>query len=98
MTGLKHLVSKAIENHIEKKAAKDGSATAIIPGSPIIEFAASEQGKKWTQITDVLEKDGLSKSFSGIIVNGRVSIRRCNLIKTPATLNHFSIGRRSFTH
>jgi hypothetical protein len=73
ITELKTFFSKAIENQNEKKVTEGESAKAVTPGSPIIELAASEQGKKWIDLTEALEKDGLPKSFSGIVINGRVS-------------------------
>jgi hypothetical protein len=97
MAGLKTLFAKAIENHTEKNPAQDGSAKAVTPGSPIIEFVASEQGKKWTQLSDALEKDGLSKSFSGIVINGRVSIEMALSRHFEANFLHFFTGRRALT-
>ena len=67
---LKQLEEETVADHVP-------SVEAIIPGSPIIEHVASEQGKHWSHIFSVLEQDGLSKSFIGAVVNGRVSFYSC---------------------
>lgn len=46
---------------------------SIIPGSPIIDMVAKEQSKKWKALIEAFENDGLEKTFSGVIMNGRVS-------------------------
>ncbi|KAI7903194.1 UDP-glucose:glycoprotein glucosyltransferase-domain-containing protein [Cokeromyces recurvatus] len=70
---LKELLSRAIENYIPNQSFKDKSSIeAIIPGSPIIEMVSSEQSKKWITLAEAFEKDGIEKSFFGVIINGRV--------------------------
>lgn len=78
ITGLKTVFASAIKDFAEKTESTDNSVKSTVPGSPIIEFVATEQGKKWNQLSSALEKDGLSKYFSGILINGRVSRRHCN--------------------
>lgn len=75
MAELISLFSREIETRDEQKVSVDGTATAITPGTPIIELVASEQSKKWIELADTFEKDGLDKLFSGIIINGRVSLK-----------------------
>lgn len=69
-------LSKLVENAIEQldKQSSEGNLVpeAIIPGSPIIEMEAKAQSNNWKNLVSVLEKDGLDKSFHGVIVNGRV--------------------------
>lgn len=70
---LEGIFSRAVEEFDEESKVSDKSAEAIVPGSPIVEILATKQGKKWAHLYDALEKDGISRSFSGIVINGRVS-------------------------
>lgn len=46
----------------------------IIPGTPITEIVAKAQREKWSNLHTALAKDGLEPDFTGIIMNGRVTI------------------------
>lgn len=68
---------QAIVTHTEKakKAHAETPPKALLPGSPIIEYAATEQGQKWIDLTNDFAKDGVKQPFFGIVINGRVSSR-----------------------
>lgn len=69
-------LSKLVKNAIEQldKQSSEGNLVpeAIIPGSPIIELEAKVQSNNWKNLVNALEKDGLHKSFHGVIINSRV--------------------------
>lgn len=70
---LKELVSYALQSGEFESNTDSSNQERIIPGSPIIDMVAKEQSKAWIDLFDALERDGLDKSFRGIIINGRVS-------------------------
>ncbi|CEP14268.1 hypothetical protein [Parasitella parasitica] len=69
-------LSKFVENAIEQVNKRSSSGNlapeSIIPGSPIIEMEAKAQSENWKALVDALGKDGLDKSFNGIVVNSRL--------------------------
>lgn len=69
---LSKLVENAIEQLDKQPFEENLVPEAIIPGSPIIEMEANAQSNNWKNLVNALEKDGLHKSFHGVIVNGRV--------------------------
>ncbi|KAI9244442.1 UDP-glucose:glycoprotein glucosyltransferase-domain-containing protein [Helicostylum pulchrum] len=69
---LKYLFMQAIASLTDKKVSTDGTSKMITPGSPIIELVATENGKKWAELANKFEKDGVAQPFSGIVINGRV--------------------------
>ncbi|KAL9537626.1 hypothetical protein MBANPS3_011610 [Mucor bainieri] len=72
MTQVATLVKNAIEQLDSDSFEGNVVPEAIIPGSPIIEMEAKAQSIHWSHLVNALEKDGLGRSFQGIVVNGRV--------------------------
>ncbi|KAI8639247.1 UDP-glucose:glycoprotein glucosyltransferase-domain-containing protein [Parasitella parasitica] len=69
---LSKLIENAIEPMVKQSYGGNSVPEFIIPGSPIIEMEAKAQSDGWKNLADALEKDGLERSLSNIIVNGRV--------------------------
>lgn len=74
LTELLVLFSRKIESLDKKEASVEGIPKAITPGSPIIEFVATQRSNGWNELNDLFKKDGIEENFFGIIINGRVNI------------------------
>lgn len=75
ITELIALFSQEIKTQDKIETYTDTLPEAITPGSPVIEFVASKQSQKWSKLAGLLERDGLQMDFSGIVINGRVSLK-----------------------
>jgi hypothetical protein len=90
---LKELVFYALESDEFESNTDTTNQQRVIPGSPIIEMVAKEQSKKWVDLFDAFENDGLDKSFRGVVLNGRVK----HLNSKPWYItNSISVDCRSF--
>ncbi|KAI8366128.1 UDP-glucose:glycoprotein glucosyltransferase-domain-containing protein [Blakeslea trispora] len=69
---IKEIVDLAIENYADSENTGNTKVEAIIPGSPTINMEAKTVSKRWIDLNENLQQQGIQKGFFGLVLNGRV--------------------------
>jgi UDP-glucose:glycoprotein glucosyltransferase len=73
MRSIQTIIEKELTEAFDEPKLVD-QTKYVAPGSPIIEMMAGKDAEGWSRLANALKQDELEPGYTGIVINGRVSV------------------------